>query len=430
MRGSFVGMAQHVRRLAGVLLSVLAMTILSLAAVDGQSATIPAKKTPEAHMGRGYEALRNDRYDLAVAEFQAALKLDPKLVLRARFPLAVALFELHKPVEARREFESVRRESGDHPNVLYYLGRLDLDERNFTEAIHHLTQAAGEPPFPDTTYYLGFACFKQGDLAAAEKWLKEAAQTNSHDARVFYQLGLVYRKQGREEEAQKVLAQSNEQRQRDSEESKLRLECAVKLDQGPREDAHALCEKLYDPNNADKLTALGTIYGQHGDPEAALKPLQRAAELAPQSSQMQYNLGLAYYQLKRFDDARTTLSTPASRWPDVFQLAALYGKVLAKLGEDFPAYRTLHHAHELNPQDSETSDLLFLSILKLGYKSGESGQYPESLQYFEEAQKLRPQDPEPHVGMAAVYTQTGRRTQALAEQQEAERLAKNAGVGR
>jgi Flp pilus assembly protein TadD len=48
----------------------------------------------------------------------------------------------------------------------------------------------------------------------------------------------------------------------------------------------------------EKLTALGTIYGQRGDLEAALKPFRRAAELAPQSPQMQYNLALAYFQLK------------------------------------------------------------------------------------------------------------------------------------
>ena len=414
------------RRCFTLLFAALTLVTFDSRGSAGQTVKPSAKETPEAHLGRGYDALKNDRYDVAATEFRAALQIDPKLTLRARFPLAVALFELHKPVEARREFETVRRETGDHLNTLYYLGRLDLDDRNFAGAIRNLTNAAADPPFPDTTYYLGFACFKQGDLTAAEKWLKEAGQANPHDARVSYQLGLVYRKQGREEEAQRVMAQSNEQRQRDSAESKLRLECAMKLDQGPREEAHAICEQLYDPGNADKLTALGTIYGQHGDPEAALKPLQRAAELSPQSAPMQYNLALAYYQLNRLAEARTALASAATRWPDVFQLVALYGTVLAKLGEDLPAYQTLHHAHELNPQDSATSDLLYLSILKLGYKMGEGGQYPESLRYFEEAAKLRPQEPEPHRGLAAVYTQTGRNTEAAAEQQKADRLSKNA----
>ncbi len=413
-------------RLLVRLLAALVLVTSDSAGSAGQGgAKQSAKETPEVHLGRGYDALKNDRYDVAATEFRAALKLDPKLTLRARFPLAQALFELHRAAEARRELETVRRETGDHLNILYYLGRLDLDDRNFAGAIQNLTKAAAEPPFPDTTYYLGFACFKQGDLTAAEKWLKEAERANPHDARVTYQLGLVYRKQGREEEAQKVIQQSNEQRQRDANESKLRLDCALKLDQGPREEAHAVCEQLYDPDNADKLTALGTIYGQHGDPQAALRPLQRAAELAPQSPQMQYNLALAYYQLNRLEDARLALAAAATRWPDVFQLVALNGTVLAKLGEDIPAYQTLRHAHELNPEDSATSDLLYLSILKLGYKSGEGGQYPDSLRYFEEAAKLRPQEAEPHRGMAAVYTSTGHREQAAAEQREVERLSKS-----
>src|SRR5208337_3743659 len=117
--------------------------------------------------------------------------------------------------------------------------------------------------------------------------------------------------------------------------------------------------QLYDPDNAEKLTALGTIYGQHGDLEAALKPLRRAAELAPESPQMQYNLALAYYQLNQFEQARAPLAKTIQRWPDLFQLNALYGAVLLKLGENLPAYQALHHAQQLNPQDSGTSEQLY-----------------------------------------------------------------------
>lgn len=387
------------------------------------AAQSPPADSPDAHLGRAYDALRDDRYEVAAAEFRAALKLDPKLTLRARFPLAVALFEMKKPEEARREFEAVRREAGDHPNISYYLGRLDLDELHYESAIRNLNQAIAQPPFPDTAYYLGFAYFKQGDLAAAEKWLKEAAQLNPHDARAQYQLGLMYRKQGREQEAKRAIALSGEQRQRDSSQSQLRLECAQKLDQAPRAEAHAVCEQLYDPDDAEKLTELGTIYGQHGDVAAALKPLRRAAELAPQAPQMQYNLALAYYQLNQFEEARMPLSSAVTRWPDIFQLAALYGAVLSKLGEDLPAYQALQHAHELNAQDAATGDLLYFTTLSLARRAQSARQYPDALRYFHEAAKLKVQEPAPHRGLADIYKLTSRFTQATAEQQEADRLA-------
>src|SRR5271169_2849988 len=186
----------------------------------------------------------------------------------------------------------------------------------------------------DTTYYLGFAYFKQGDLTAAEKWLKQAVEANPHDARMRYQLAMVYRKEGRDAEAKEAMAASSDQRERDANEGQLRVECAQKLDAGTRAEAHAVCDRLYDADDAEKLTQLGTIYGQHGDVAAALRPLQRAAELDPQAPQMQYNVALAYFQLGEFEKAREPLAAAVERWPDLFQIVALYGAVLARLGDD------------------------------------------------------------------------------------------------
>jgi protein O-GlcNAc transferase len=422
------------RRMMQLLFTLPLVLSVGVTRTVAQETPTASEDTAETHLGKGYDALKQDQYDLAASEFQAALKLDPSLVLRARFPLAVALFEMHKPEDARREFEDVRREVGDHPNILYYLGRLDLEDGNFAGAIKNLSQAVVKPPFPDTSYYLGFAYLKHGDLKTAEQWLKEAAEANPRDARVQYQLGVVYRKEGLVEEAKKATALSDELRQRDANESRLRLECAQKLDQGLREEARAVCEQLYDPENPARLTELGTLYGQHGDLDAALKPLRRAAELAPESPQMQYNLALTYYQMNQFEQARAPLANSIKRWPDLFQLNALYGAVLLKLGEDLPAYDALRHAHQLNPQDSATVDLFYMTALSLGQKSlGQKNggqktqpaqQYSDALHYFEEAAKLRPQEPAPHRGIAEIYTLTGHPTQATAEQQEAERLSK------
>jgi len=405
-------------------MSIVALAMSCILQAAAQTAPA-AGDSLEAHLGRGYDALKQDRYEAAAGEFRAALAIDPTLVLRARFPLAVALFEMHNNAEARREFEAVRAQVGDHPNITYYLGRLDLEDNNFPSAIRNFTKAAAKPPFPDTAYYLGFAYFKQGDLASAEKWLKQAQEATPQDARVPYQLGLVYHKLGREAEAKKAIALSSELRQRDNHESALRQECSQKLQQGSREEAHAICDQLYDPDNADKLTELGTLYGQYGDAEAALKPLRRAAELAPQSPQTQYNLSMAYYQLGQFEQARAPLSNALKRWPDLFQLNALYGAVLAKLGEDAAAYQALRHAHELNSQDTGTAEMLYALTRGLGQKSQQAKQFEEARRYFAEAAKLHPEDPEPHRHLAEIYNAMGHAPEANAEQQEADRLAKN-----
>jgi Flp pilus assembly protein TadD len=280
-----------------------------------------------------------------------------------------------------------------------------------------------KPPFPDTAYYLGFAYLKEGDLPNAEKWLKEARQSNPRDSRIPYQLGLVYRKQGRDEEAEKALKASSDLHRQDDSEAQLRTECGERLDNGTREEARAVCEKLYHEDDADRLTALGMIYAQHRDLEAALKPFLRAAELSPHSPQVQYNLALTYFQLDRLQDARPPLESALKRWPDLFPVNALYGAVLIKSDEEERGYDVLMHAHELNPQDTATVDTLYLMGLKLAEKARAAKQYSLALRYLSEAAKLRPQEAEPHNAMADIYAKLGQAANATREKAEAERLS-------
>lgn len=387
------------------------------------------ENTPEAHMGAGYENLRNNRYDTAAQEFRAALALNPKLVLQARFPLAVALFELHKNEEARHEFEAVRRAVGDHPNVEYYLGRLDLAEGNLDSAIEKLNKAAAKPPFPDTAYQLGSAYLKKHDLDSAEKWLNKAAELTPNDSAVQFRLSALYNEAGRKEQAQQALARSEQLRRREAEMDKVRLECNQKLDHGSLEDARPVCEQLNDPDDADKLTMLGTIYGQHGAFEDALKPLRRASELSPNSPQMQYNLAFDLAQLNRFEEARVPLAKAVERWPDLFPLNFLYGEILLNLGEEGHAYEALHHAHELNPQDPGAADLLYQITLSLAGKSLAGKEYSSAQKYLHEAAKLNPRDPEPHRLLAEVYGATGRLTEAEEERRLQEQLKNSNSTG-
>ncbi len=405
------------------LMLVAGRAALAQEPAENPAGSVRSDDTPEAHLGAGYEDLKNNRFEAAAREFRSALALNPKLVLQARFPLAVSLFELHQTEEARREFEAVRRDVGDHPNLEYYLGRLDLIEGKLDAAIQELNKAAANPPFSDTAYYLGYTYLKRRDLTLAEHWLRKAAELAPRDAAVQYRLGVLYAEAGRQDEAQRAYSRSEELRQRDAEVDKLRLDCKQKLDHSSLEDARPVCDQLVDPDDAEKLTMLGTIYGQHGHYAEALKPLRRAAELSPGSPQMQYNLAFDYFQLDRYAEAREPLTKAVERWPDLYPLNALLGAVLYKLGEELPAYTALRHAHELNPQDPATAGTLYEVTFSLAEKTLAVKQYAESQRYLSEAAKLRPQEPEPHRLLAEIYDVTGQQAQAAEERRQFERLA-------
>jgi len=410
------------------LLPALLLTTTLFGQTARQHQSSPKAATDESvkvHLGKGYEALKQDRYDDAAENFRAALKVDATLVMRARFPLAIALFQLRSFTEARHELETVRREVGERPSICYYFGRLDLEEQNYKSAVANLNKAIVKPPFPDTAYFLGFAYLKEGSDQDAEKWLKEAAKRNPDDSRAEYQLALLYKKEGREEEAKQAFSRTKEQRDQSNKLSQLKWDCAHELDRGVSEQAITVCEQLDNPDDTEMLATLGILYGQHNELERALKPLLRAAELSPQSPQMQYNLAFTYYRLGRFADARAPLAGAVERWPDLFSLNALYGAVLWQLGEAQPAYQALKRAHQLNADDFSTVDLLYTATLELAKKSQAGGSDAEALGYWKEAASLKPAAPEPHQQMLAIYTRTGRADLAKVEQQKLDQLGKS-----
>lgn len=396
--------------------------LLFVACASGALAGAQTTDSLQTHLGNGYEALKQEQYETAEKEFRAALQIDPSLAMRARFPLAIALFEQHKYFDSRQQLETVRQATGEQPGISYYLGRIALEERNYKAAIENLVKCSARPPFPDTAFYLGLAYVKNGSDSDAEKWLKKAIDVNPDDSRAQYQLATLYRKQGRQDEANQVFQQAKDSKARSDKQSQLKYECGQSLQHDPIEKASTICDQLYDPNDVDKLTSLGVLYGQHGYLQQALKPLQRAAELAPQSPQMQYNLAFTYFQMKRYADARAPLEGAVQHWPDLFPLNALYGTVLWDLGEVLPAYQSLHHAHELNAQDANTTALLYQAALELANRSEAKDAHTQALRYLQEAASLAPQSPEPHQRMAAIYKRTGHPDQEKVEEKTAAQL--------
>jgi tetratricopeptide (TPR) repeat protein len=415
------------RRFSPVCLySIVFLVLFSPTGLPGafrnQQAAQESPENVESHLGKGYEAMRSERYEEAAAEFRAALALDSSLVMRARFPLAVALFEQRKYPDARAEFERVQKEAGDQPGIFYYLGRIEQEEQNYKGAIENLSQAVEKPPYPDTTFYLGMAYLKSGDESNAEKWLKEATRINASDSRAFYQLGVLYRKQGRTQEATQAFARTKEEKVSSDKLTQLKVECDQELKNGLTEKARSVCEQLNDPDNADKLTALGILYGQHGFLQDALAPLQRAAEISPKAPQMQYNLAYTYFQLGRYSDARVPLEQSTQHWPDVFPLRSLYGNVLWKLGDTAGAYAELSYAHKLKPEEKSTQDLLYQATVILADQAETKSATSDAIRYWSEAAKLHPKQPEPHAHLSVLYGKSGRAQLAKQEQAEADRL--------
>ena len=373
---------------------------ISLAPCSGSPRTILAnedspglRSAVQSHVGKGYEFVQNRKFQQAVEEFQKALDLDPGLT-RVRYQLGVSYFALQQWPESRREFERLSRETHNDSAVVYYLARLDLQEDKLEGAINQLKKIAADPPFPDTSYYLGSAYLKEGQLAEAETWLKKASESNPRDFRPPEHLARVYLRAGRRAEAEQQFTVSSERRQHYNDAARQAVDCVQELTKQPLEEARAVCRALFDPGDPDKLTTLGMIYGEQGYFQESLEPFEKAALLDPDSFETSYNLGLSYFRLKQYVEAQRWLAKAVDLRPDFFASNALLGATLFTLKEDEAAYKALAHAYELNPQDADTATLLFQVSMLLAQQRWSRNEYRESLGFLQKANALRPEDPE------------------------------------
>ena len=360
----------------------------------------------QSHIGKGYEFVQNGQFQQAVQEFQAALDLNPGLT-QIRYQLGVSYFALQQWPESRREFERLRSDAAPDPGVIYYLGRLDLQEENLDGAVSRLEKIVNDPPFSDTSYYLGSAYLKKGKLAEAEKWLKQAVELNPRDFRAPEHLARTYLKAGRRVEAEQQFAVSSARRQHYNDAARQGVDCIQELTNRPLEEARQTCRALFDPSDPDKLTTLGLIYGKQGYYEESLEPLERAVALDPDSFETNYNLGLSYFRLKRYAEAQRWLAKAVELRPDFFASNALLGATLFTLKEDEAAYRALDHAYQLNPEDGDTAGLLFKVSMLLAHNCWSRKQYKECLAFLEKARALRSDDAEVRKRLAEVKALLG-----------------------
>jgi tetratricopeptide (TPR) repeat protein len=311
----------------------------------------------EAHVGKGTQLMQQQLFEAAAKEFEQALTLnrsDP----RAHFQFAVCLLSLGRNDEARQQFEQVLKLGGESRYLTYYLGRLDLLSNDYASAIRRLGSVVENPPFPDTAFHLGVAYVSSGDVSAGTKYLERATKVLPRDFRVHYRLARAYASAGREQEAAREFDLYSQYRdEHKSTETEARA-CTTALHSQPPDAAREVCHRLFDPNDAEKLTLLGQLFGDAGAFDAALDPLKRAVQLDPKSFEAWHNLGVTYFRLQRYTDAREALEKAVALRPEFYGSVVLLGATLYILGDDDAALPVLEHAHRLNPSDTQTANVL------------------------------------------------------------------------
>jgi tetratricopeptide (TPR) repeat protein len=149
--------------------------------------------------GEAYDEMKNEAG--AIAEFQAAIKADPKAP-DAHFGYGYLLWRRLKFDEAETEFKSELANNPDHPLALTYLGDTEMHLNHSSEAAPYLKHAIQIQP-SIALAHLDLGITYQGeeltDDALREE--KSAERLSPDDPTVHWHLGQLYQSLGQRKEA-------------------------------------------------------------------------------------------------------------------------------------------------------------------------------------------------------------------------------------
>jgi Flp pilus assembly protein TadD len=308
-------------------------------------------------------------------------------------------------------------------------GLLALQRNDLTTAATQLEAAARLAPKNSRVWVaLAQTYWKRNERSKADAAADKAAALASGDALALKTLAMYYGESGRPVKSAEALARYTELSPQDTQ---------------ARERAESLFFEAAQPLLQQAKFA------------EALEILKTATKHLKNSAQLELALGVAYYGLRRFDDAAEAFVRTISISPSVEQPYLFLGKFLdqipgrlPEITKKFAEYRAANpesftgyflHAKALNAQaiEPETSRKLLVTALAINERDGaahfelgtllEAAQnYGEAAREYERAAELAPADPAPHYRLARVYDRLGKAEAGQAEREIHARLERAA----
>jgi tetratricopeptide (TPR) repeat protein len=159
----------------------------------------------EVHVLLGQADADQNQYTPAIGEFSRALELDPKIE-GAHFGRGLILLREGKVDDSVREF---RAELEAHPadaKAKYHLAYGLLMQQQKDQALTLLSEVVRDKPdYADAQYQLGKLLLERGEVKAAIEKLETAVRLDPSKDYSYFQLSVAYRRDGRLEDAQRVL---------------------------------------------------------------------------------------------------------------------------------------------------------------------------------------------------------------------------------
>jgi tetratricopeptide (TPR) repeat protein len=324
------------------------------------------------HLHAGVEAEKSGQLDAAVAEFQKAADLDPKLAIAfvdlggvyiEKHDYAAAIPPLKRAVEISPGLEGAHR----------LLGYALLAQGYADEAIPHLQEA-------HEVDALGIALLEAGKLPEALAVLQKALAQNPDDPDLLYYYG---RASGL---LSKQVFDELEARFPDSARAhQMMAQDYAALRDVPAAEREFLEALRLRPQTAGLHLEFGELYARAQQWDKAAEQFQLETEVQPGSAEAFYRLGEALVQLGKFHEAREALVHSDQLKEDMPETLYMLGKAAAMDGDDGLAQKSWAHLLRLE-KDTELAAQAHFGLAGIYRKQGKAADADREMAEFRKLQ--------------------------------------------
>ncbi len=327
------------------------------------------------YTAEGMKALDEGKYDAAAQAFTKAIGVDAKDYF-AHFNLAMAFTLLHKDAEAAVEYRKTLELKPGLYEAELNGGIVLLRQRNPAEALPLFEDAARQKSQEfRPRYYLAESQLQTGDYARAEENYKLAITLDGRSAGAQLGMAQALVQDGKVADAEPYFRKAAEL------EPKYRdylLQLGGLYEKGGRtEEAIAIYREF--PENGPAQARLGELLLEARKFEDAVPRLEEAYGKDPSASNRSA-LAAAYVFTRKLDKALPLLEQCVAAAPTDYDTRMMYARALRDRRQFQPAARQFYEAAKLKPAEpkswTELGDMLYMA-----------GDLPQALGAFEQAAK-------------------------------------------
>jgi Flp pilus assembly protein TadD len=308
--------------------------------------------------------------------------------VQQRLEKAASLIRDNRIAEAELQLNSVLKTAPNEPVALNLLGTVRAQQGRLNEAEALLVRSARiDSSYVAVHMNLAFLYLLRNDPEKTISELKEVIKLEPNNIEANYKLGRLLLARNQVDDAIAILEKAKSEIPASVVFLPLLGDAYLKKGNAEKAEENYLQALAAQKDNPDALLGLAKVSQNRGDARASLEYLAKARELAGNSAELHYKVGVAALALGAFDDAQTDLAQAAKLKPNEPAYLIALGAAWLKKADLVAAEQIFRRTLELQPPSSQAE-------MYLGYVLYKQKKFGEARSYLEKTIKADSNVPE------------------------------------